>query len=299
MKPTELVVISGKGGTGKTSLVAAFATLAAECVLADCDVDASNLHLIHHSELVLREPFSGRVRASIDPDRCTDCGICETLCRFDAIQPSGGNGFTPVFHPTINPHLCEGCGVCAWFCPEKAIDLYDGEDGHVLLSKTRCGPMAHARLGVAGENSGKLVGLVREQARELAVMRELDTILIDGSPGIGCPVIASLTGADMALIVTEPSVSGVHDMKRIAELAAGFGIPTLVAVNRWDVNPQLTDEIESLAVKHGLEFAGRVRYDTAFSRAQLEGKSVLDIESNDLADDIKQVWSVVEARLHN
>jgi len=296
-KPKELVVISGKGGTGKTSVVASFAVLAEGAVLADCDVDAADLHLVLEPKNVRREDFSGGKRARIVSERCTACGRCEKICRFDAIYFDGpGNGrVKKTFR--IDPIACEGCGVCAWFCPEKAIEFGPVVNGEWFVSETRCGPMVHARLGVAEENSGKLVTTVRTEARRLAEERRLGTVIIDGSPGIGCPVIASVAGASLVLIVTEPTVSGRHDLERVADLARHFGTPAMVCVNKWDLNADVAAEIERHAIERGLTVAGRVRYDRAVTDAQIRKLSVVEYQQNGCAQDIRGVWTRVAERL--
>ena len=290
----ELVVISGKGGTGKTSVVASFAALASKAVLADCDVDAADLHLVLEPKVVRREEFSGGKRARIKSGHCTACGKCEELCRFDAIYFDGpGNGKVgKTFR--IDPIACEGCGVCAWFCPAKAIDFGPVTSGEWFVSQTRHGPLVHARLGIAEANSGKLVSTVRSEARALAEERGLEMVIIDGSPGIGCPVIASITGANLVLIVTEPTLSGRHDMERVADLTRHFEIPAMVCVNKWDLNPQIADGIELLARKRGIRVAGRVRYDRAVTQAQIHRKSVVEYQTNGCAADIREVWAKVQ-----
>ena len=295
----ELVVISGKGGTGKTSIVASFAVLAERAVLADCDVDAADLHLVLEPKVIRRENFSGGKRARIMSGLCTACGKCEELCRFDAICFDGpGNGrVEKTFR--IDPIACEGCGVCAWFCAEKAIEFGPVVNGEWFVSETRCGPMVHARLGVAEENSGKLVSTLRTEARNLAGQRGLDTVIIDGSPGIGCPVIASIAGASLVLIVTEPTLSGQHDMERAADLARHFETPAMVCVNKWDLNPQVADEIESLARKRGIQVAGRVRYDPAVTQAQVCKQTAIEYQADGCAQDIRDVWKRVDGRLRH
>jgi len=293
----ELVVISGKGGTGKTSVVASFAALARRAVLADCDVDAADLHLVLDPKVIRREKFSGGKRARIDPARCTACGRCQELCRFEAVHldaPADG-GAERRFR--IDPIACEGCGVCAWFCPERAIHFGPAVNGEWFVSETRHGPMVHARLGIAEENSGKLVSTVRAAAVELARQRGLDLVIIDGSPGVGCPVIASITGASLVLIVTEPTLSGRCDMQRVADLARHFGIPAMVCVNKWDLNPRVADEIESLARQRGLGLAGRVRYDGAVTEAQIHRQSVVEHGASACADEVRDVWARVRAAI--
>ena len=286
----ELVVISGKGGTGKTSVVASFAALAEGAVLADCDVDAADLHLVLEPRIIKRGKFSGGSRARIMPGHCTACGKCEELCRFDAIFYDGpGNGRVPKTF-RVDPIACEGCGVCAWFCAEDAVEFAPVNNGQWFISDTRHGPMVHAKLGVAEENSGKLVSLVRIEAKKLAATRSLDLAIIDGSPGIGCPVIASITGADLVLIVTEPTLSGLHDLGRVTELTKHFGIQTLVCVNKWDLNSELTAEIETNARQIGVEAVGRIRYDRAVTEAQINKQALVEYTEAGAAADLKEVW---------
>ena len=293
----ELVVISGKGGTGKTSIVASFAALAEKAVLADCDVDAADLHLVLSPTIVQREKFSGGSRARIKSGHCTACGKCEEICRFDAIYFDGpGNGKVARTY-RVDAIACEGCGVCAWFCAENAIDFGPVTNGEWFISDTRCGPMVHARLGPAEENSGKLVSLVRTQAKEIAADRGLDLVLVDGSPGIGCPVIASIAGADRVLVVTEPTLSGLHDLQRVADLTRHFGIETMVCVNKWDLNEDIACRIEAEARRRGLSPAGRVRYDRAVTDAQIRNLSVVEHAANGVARDIRELWANVRRSL--
>jgi MinD superfamily P-loop ATPase len=289
----ELVVISGKGGTGKTSIVASFAAMAERGVLADCDVDAADLHLVLEPTIVKRENFSGGSRARIMPGHCTACGKCEEVCRFEAVFFDGpGNGkIEKTFR--VDPIACEGCGVCAYFCAEDAIEFAPAVNGQWFVSDTRCGPMVHAKLGVAEENSGKLVSLVRTQAKKIAEERKLDLVLIDGAPGIGCPVIASITGADLVLVVTEPTLSGLHDLQRVSDLTKHFGIETLVCVNKWDLNEDLASTIEARAGERGLRVAGKVRYARAVTEAQIKKQSVVEYAKNGVATDIRQLWAGV------
>ena len=289
----ELVVISGKGGTGKTSIVASFAALAEKVVLADCDVDAADLHLVLGPRTIKREDFSGGSRARIMSGHCTACGKCEEVCRFDAISYDGpGNGKVETTY-RIDPIACEGCGVCVYFCPENAIEFAPAVNGKWFVSETRCGPMVHARLGVAEENSGKLVTLVRTQAKKIAEEQRQDLVLIDGAPGIGCPVVASITGADLVLVVTEPTLSGLHDLQRVSDLTKHFGIETLVCINKSDLNEDLASEIETQTRQRGLRMAGRVRYDRVVTEAQIKKKSVVEYAKNGVATDIKQLWAEV------
>lgn len=293
----ELVVISGKGGTGKTSICASLAILSGRCVVADCDVDAADLHLVLSPKIERRESFATGKRARIKAGHCTACGKCEELCRFDAIYFDGpGNGKVPrTFR--VDPLACEGCGVCAWFCEEKAIEFAPVVSGHWFISDTRCGPMVHARLGIAEGNSGKLVSIVRENARKLAEQHRLDLVLIDGSPGIGCPVIASITGAGLILVVTEPTPSGEHDLKRVVQLSRHFGAPLQVCINKWDLNPSMSDHIETYCREQSIQVAGRIRYHRVFTQAQVQGRSVIEAAEDGVAEDIRSVWRVVQSGL--
>ena len=293
----ELVVISGKGGTGKTSLVASFAVLAEKAVLADCDVDAADLHLVLKPRILKRKTFSGGSRARIKAGHCIACGKCEELCRFDAVFYDGpGNGRVPKTF-RVDPIACEGCGVCAHFCSEHAIEFAPADNGQWFVSQTRCGPMVHATLGVAEENSGKLVYLVRTEAKKLASQQGLDLVIIDGAPGIGCPVIASITAANLVLVVTEPTLSGLHDLERVVDLTRHFGIETLVTINKWDLNSELCAEIESRARLRGVDVAGRIRYDRAVTEAQIRGQAVVEYASEGAAADIRQLWPGVSGKL--
>ncbi len=286
----ELVVISGKGGTGKTSIVASFSTLAQRKVLADCDVDAADLWLILEPRILRREPFSGGKRAQIIEEKCTACGKCQEVCRFDAISFDGSPNSLVEKTYRVDPIACEGCGVCAYFCPDGAIDFQEQINGEWFISETRNGPMVHAKLGIAEENSGKLVSLVRKEAKHLAEERGLDLVIIDGSPGIGCPVIASVTGADLVLVVTEPTLSAQHDLERVAKLTTHFGIPTVVCINKYDLNPQVSATIEARTEEAGLKVVGKVIYDPAVTRAQIMRASVVEYTGGKVAEDIKSLW---------
>jgi len=251
-------------------------------------VDAADLHLVLEPKVLHREDFSGGKVARIASERCNACGRCGEVCRFDAVAhktvPAPGEGFS------IDPIACEGCGVCVWNCPEEAVVFEDAINGEWFVSETRFGPMVHARLAIAEENSGKLVSLVRNQARQIAEARELDLVIVDGSPGIGCPVIASITGANLVLVVTEPTLSGKHDMERVAELTRHFGIRTRVCINKWDLHPEIAREIEQNAVKQGMKVVGRVRYDKAITKAQIVKSSVVEYTGGAVTDEIKSLW---------
>ncbi len=284
----ELVIISGKGGTGKTSVTAAFAALAGRAVLADCDVDAADLHLLLQPHIRQRETFQAGHVAIIRPADCTGCGACQAHCRFDAVRPDPDITGRRVFQ--VDPLACEGCGVCMTMCPVKAIDFPERLSGEWYVSDTRYGPMVHARLNPGSENSGKLVARVREEARRLAHDQALDLVLIDGPPGIGCPVIAALTGASLVLVVTEPTRSGEHDLARVLDLTRHFKISAMVCVNKWDINPDQAAEIERRAVQAGASIAGRIRYDRGVTAAQLAGKSFVELDPAGAAADLKTVW---------
>lgn len=294
----ELVVISGKGGTGKTSVVASFASLAQKVVVVDCDVDAANLHLVLEPQIVRSEDFTAGSKARIKPGHCTACGKCEDLCRFDAIYFDGpGNGKVPKTF-RVDTVACEGCGVCFDFCAEKAIEFAPAVCGQWFVSETRVGPMVHARLGVAAENSGKLVTQLRRTAQQVAAQQKRDLILCDGSPGIGCPVIASLTGASLALFVVEPTASGQHDFVRIAQLTMQLGVPGIMAVNKVDLNEEVTRNLEELARERGIAVVGRIPYDPAVTRAQIARKTVVEASDGPAAQAIRSLWAETQERLH-
>jgi MinD superfamily P-loop ATPase len=286
----ELVVISGKGGTGKTSIVASFASLAKNAVFADCDVDAADLHLVLKPYTKQKSDFSGGKRATIIAEKCSGCGKCQELCRFDAIHLNGAGNDIIDKTFTVDPISCEGCKVCVEFCPVGAIEFNDCVNGQWFISDTRFGPMVHAKLGIAEENSGKLVTLIRKEAKNIAVEREKNLIIVDGSPGIGCPVIASITGADLVLIITEPTLSGKHDLGRVADLAARFDIPTLLCINKSDLNPEITQQITEEADNRGIKLAGNVRYDKAFTKAQIMKATVIEYTGGCVSEEIKALW---------
>jgi len=284
----EIVIISGKGGTGKTSIIAAFASLVENKVLCDADVDAADLHLIMDPEIKEHHDFESGRTAIINHDKCTECGLCRDLCRWDAISEDF----------VVDSIECEGCGVSYYFCPEKAIDFPLNTCGEWYLSETRFGPMAHARLGIAEENSGKLVTLIRQEGKKLAEKNNLDLLLTDGPPGIGCPVIASMGGAAAVLIVTEPTVSGRHDMERVAELAAFFKIPAMMCVNKFDLNPSQGEAIEAFARERNVSVIGRVPFDPAFTKAMVQGKTIVEFDGqSEGCVAVKSIWETLAQRL--
>jgi MinD superfamily P-loop ATPase len=285
----ELVVISGKGGTGKTSIVGAFAALAEDAVLCDADVDAADLHLIATPQEMARHEFRSGHKAIIDPARCTQCGECINWCRFEAISPEY----------RVDELQCEGCGVCFDLCPAKAVDFPESLCGEWYLSQTRFGPFVHARLGIAEENSGKLVTLVRKEARRVAEEQELKGIITDGPPGIGCPVIASIGGATAVLIVSEPTVSGRHDLQRVGALAEHFKIPVLVCINKADLHWDMAKNIEALCREKGYAFLGSIPFQPDFTRAQVQGKCIVEYADSGASEEIVHLWRQIETVLED
>jgi len=294
----ELTVISGKGGTGKTSIAAAFAALASNKVLADCDVDAPDLHILLKPEIIDRESFTGGKSAAIIADHCTVCGQCAEVCRYDAVVYRENGGKDTAGSYWIDPIACEGCGVCAYFCPEKTIEYKEQVNGELYESKTRFGPMVHARLHVAEENSGKLVSSVRTRAREVGESNGLDLTIIDGAPGIGCPVIASVTGTSLVLIVTEPTLSGFHDLERVAELCRFFKIPATVCINKCDLNPELADKIKKWCLANQYPLVGEVPYDPEVILAQIAGKSTVEYSNGSASQAVSAMWQEIMGKLN-
>jgi MinD superfamily P-loop ATPase len=282
----EVVVLSGKGGTGKTSIVASFAVLAQSKVLADCDVDAADLHLLLSPTIREEKEFwSGQV-AFIDREKCIECDLCQEICRFDAVQ-----------NYTVDPVSCEGCGFCHQICPTEAITMQEIMAGHWFISDTRYGSLVHARLGVAGENSGKLVALVRNNAKLLAESQNLDYIITDGPPGIGCPVISSLSGANLALLVTEPTLSGMHDLDRVIGVCRHFGVPALVCINKYDINEENTSQIESYCFNQGVEVVCKIPFDNVVTEAIVHGLPVVEYSSSEVTQRIRELWQIISAKL--
>jgi len=280
----EIVIISGKGGTGKTSLTAAFASLAENFVLCDADVDAADLHLLMQPATRHRSDFMGGSKAVINSALCTGCGTCIELCRFGGINDRF----------QVDAIRCEGCGVCVDLCPVQAIDFQVQRCGEWFISDTRFGPMVHARLGIAEENSGKLVSLIRKESRQLAKERGHDLIITDGPPGIGCPVIASVGGATVLVIITEPTVSGIHDMERVVDLASHFKVTGMVCVNKFDLNLEMTEAIEQLARKRNVALLGRVPFDPVFTRSMVEGKNIFEYgEQTATQEQVRVIWKKI------
>jgi len=282
----EVVVLSGKGGTGKTSIVGSFAALAKNKVLADCDVDAADLHLLLEPVIKQNNEFwSGQV-AEIDDEKCTQCGLCQEVCRFAAIDDF-----------KVDPVACEGCGFCFHICPAEAITMKETLSGQWFISDTRYGTLIHARLGIAQENSGKLVALVRQQAKKIAEKQGFGYIISDGPPGIGCPVISSLSGANLALLVTEPTLSGIHDLERVLGVCHHFGVPALVCVNKYDLNEDNTHQIENYCSSRGIEIAARIPFDNVVTEALVQSLPVVEYSQGKVAREIEKLWQTVTSVL--
>ena len=312
----QLVILSGKGGTGKTSVAAVFAHLAAECehpiraVLADADVDASNLELVLGPTVLEKHDFVGGALAVIDSEACEGCGTCAEACRFDAIAFSDSGELAP----RVDPIGCEGCAACVYQCPAQAIHMEPQLAGYWFRSDSRYGPLFHAALRPAQENSGKLVTMVKQQARLLAHAEQArllalaeqptagegyDLIIVDGPPGIGCPVISAASGADLALIVTEPTAAGIHDMERVFKTTQHFGVPALVCINKADLHPESTAAIEAFCRAQGIEVVGRIPFDTTVTQAMVQGKPVTAFSDSPAAVALRQVWTRVLNAISN
>jgi len=276
----EIAIISGKGGTGKTSITAALSSLDEKCSIVDCDVDAANLSLICEHEVFDTEDFMQGKKYTIDMDKCVKCGKCISLCRFDAINDDY----------VIDPVFCEGCGVCSFFCMNRAIEGKENNSGTIFTSKTERGPFYHARLGIGEGNSGKLVARLREMnSMKLLNRKDIPVTYLDGPPGTGCPVIATIAGVNAVLLVTEPSISAIHDLKRISQLCKHFRIKTFLCINKADINTELSDQIKTFCQENDIELSGQINYDPLFLQSQKEGKNIIDFASNETVDEIKQI----------
>jgi MinD superfamily P-loop ATPase len=280
----ELVVISGKGGTGKTTILASFAALAGRSVLADCDVDAPDLHLLLHPKIHAQAEFRAGQVAHIDEERCLQCGRCREVCRFGAI--------TPEF--SVEPLDCEGCGACRVVCPAEAIELRERVAGAWFRGQTKYGPMVYARLRPAEENSGKLVALVRKEARVQAERDGIELLLTDGPPGIGCPVIASLGNADLALVVTEPTPSGIHDLERVLTLCRHFRVPAMVCVNKFDLNPGLDDDIRAFCAQAQVAVTASIPFDESVTRAIQQGVPLVEYDRGAASRAVAVIWEQLQ-----
>jgi len=284
---TQIAIISGKGGTGKSSLSAAFATLNSDVVLVDCDVDAANLYLLfnptHEEEIV----YIAGHKAVINYDLCTSCGICESYCRFEAISVTGGKVI-------ISGISCDGCFLCSRICPESAIKMVQNDKSRMYSGSFRNGKMVYGRLAPGEENSGKLVNMVREKAKQTAEENNLGTIILDGPPGIGCPVISTITGVDKVVIVTEPTISGLHDMQRTVGMVQKFNLPAFVIINKYDLNSSMSRQIEEWCGQNGIVFAGQLPFDRQITEAMVQAKSIIEYDPDlDISKKIKTIWNII------
>ncbi|MCD4745295.1 MAG: P-loop NTPase [Bacteroidales bacterium] len=285
----QITIISGKGGTGKTSLTSAFASIAKNSIIADCDVDAADMFIILKPEIIKEEKYLGGKIAVIDYDNCTNCGICKEYCRFEAIENKNDK-------IVISDFACDGCELCMRICPENAISMKQSDDNRWFVSNTRFGKMVHARLGIAEDLSGKLVAVVREEAKKIAKEQNNDHIIIDGPPGIGCPVIASITGIDIAVIVTEPTQSGLHDLIRVVNLIDNFKVKPFIIINKSDINNNMTKQIESYCNDNDLEVIANIPFDRIFIDAMVNRQTVIEFApESDISKTISSVWSKISS----
>jgi len=282
----EITILSGKGGTGKTSITAALAALAEKTVFTDCDVDAADLHLLLDPQINEENAFDSGSKAVIDPDKCIACGICMDNCRFDAIRHTNSSKYA------VDPYKCEGCKLCHRLCPVNAIKMITNFNNFWYVSETRFGPMVHAHMGPGEENSGKLVTEVRNKAKEIAREMDFDFIINDGPPGIGCPVIASLTGVQKVLMVVEASKTGIHDIERLSGLTQKFGIKTFALINKQDLNLEMTKNAEELFLQLGIPLLGKLNFDDGFVKAMIEGKTIVEYSPNsEITNTLRQIWA--------
>lgn len=284
----QLVILSGKGGTGKTSITASFAILAKNAVMADCDVDAPDLHMLLHPTIVKTQEFVGSQIPVIDKTKCTTCGLCKEKCNFDAITED----------LQIDAIACEGCGVCAAICPVSAITLFPRTSGKAYLSKTKYGFMSHALLDPGESNSGKLVTLVRQNAKLLSETEHLNLIIVDGPPGIGCPVIASITGVDAALVITEPTMSGIHDLERILKLLDHFNVVPFICINMYDVNVDNTNKILDFCRENRIDVVGIIPFNPEVTQAMVNGKTIVEcFPESSVTEEIMNMWKKLHSFL--
>ncbi|MBN1687342.1 MAG: ATP-binding protein [Spirochaetales bacterium] len=288
----EIVVISGKGGTGKTSVTASFAVLGGgDIVTADCDVDAADMHMLMDPDFAVSEEFMSGELAVIDHSLCSQCGKCARVCRFDAIDLVNGRF-------RIDPVSCEGCGYCARICPEKAISMQEQKAGDVYISTTKTdAPMVHAKLGTNAENSGRLVAKVKNEAKRIALETGRNIVLVDGSPGIGCPVVSSLSGADYIIFVTEPTVSGLHDLKRVNELRKIFDIPAGCIINKSDLNSEMAKQITDYLDQEGIQFIGNIPYDESFTKAMTNRQTIVEYDGSETGRSLSEYWKTITEQL--
>lgn len=284
----EITILSGKGGAGKTTITAALASLAKNTVFCDNDVDAADLHLIFKPEMLVKHEFSSGSIAKIEQDSCTNCGLCESSCRFDAIH-TNNEGF-----PEVNPFQCEGCRLCERICPANAISTHENFNNHWFVSDTRFGTLVHAKMGPGEENSGKLVSRIRDKAREIASEQSADFILNDGPPGIGCSAISSVTGTDAVLLVIEPTVSGLHDAKRLTEMVKSFNIPMIAIINKYDINNDASSLVETFLNGNNIPVLGRIPFDTALVESMINEQTIIEFNSeNPVSKELDKVWKQI------
>ncbi|MDD4986529.1 MAG: ATP-binding protein [Dehalococcoidales bacterium] len=279
----EVTILSGKGGTGKTSVAASLASLAKNKVMVDCDVDAADLYLLLKPTSRQKQEFRSGEKAVVSAEKCTGCGLCREVCRFEAISSDY----------RVDRVSCEGCRFCYNICPADAITMKQSLSGHWFTSETRYGPLVHARLGAAQENSGKLVAMVRQEAKHIAEQRKLDYIISDGPPGTGCPVISSVSGVSLAVIVTEPTLSGIHDLKRVIGVCQHFAVPVIVCINKYDINQENSLQIENYCRTQDIEVAARIPFDTLVTRALVRRLPVVEYSRNRVGREIEKLWQVV------
>ncbi len=287
----ELTIVSGKGGTGKTTITAAFASLCKNKIMTDCDVDAADLHLILQPEVLHQESFIGGRAPVMDKSICTECGTCQEVCRFNAVDLDSDQSYI------INSFACDNCALCVFACPEKAISMVDSVNGNWFISKTPYGKMVHAKLGIAEDNSGKLVTLVRQQAKKLAEEEGLSLIVNDGPPGIGCPVTAAITGTSLVLVVTEPTLSGIHDMERVVDLCRYFQVPVQVCINKYSINLVNTQKIREYCANLGIAIVGELPFEPLVNKALVARQNVIDFECGAVTKVVRRMWQEVEKQL--
>ena len=288
----EITILSGKGGAGKTSVTAALAALAKKTVFCDNDVDAADLHLILQPKIKEKHPFSSGSKATIDQEICTNCGLCESNCRFHAIHPNSEG------YPEVNHFQCEGCRLCERICPAKAISTHENFNNHWFVSSTRFGQLVHAKMGPGEENSGKLVSRIREKAREIANEIQAEYILNDGPPGIGCSAISSITGTDAVLLVIEPTISGLHDAKRLVQLVKSFNIAMFAIINKYDINMKASSAVEAFLEEQDIEVLGRIPFDTGMVESMVHEKSIVEFApESTISKELTNSWNKLKTNL--
>jgi MinD superfamily P-loop ATPase len=285
----EIVIISGKGGTGKTSLSASFAYLEKEdAIVADCDVDAANMHLLLDADFGTSEEFFSGENAIIKEEDCTNCGVCASVCRFGAISFIEDNY-------KVDPLACEGCWYCSRVCPRETIQMQKQKSGDLFVSHIKSNSlMVHAKLGFAAENSGKLVAHVKNSAKKIAIEQEKKFVIVDGSPGIGCPVVSSLSGANLVVLVTEATVSGLHDLKRIHQVVKKFGIKSVCIINKYDLNDELTQKIKEYLTKENIKLIVKLPYNEDFTKAMSKAQCIVENENSQLTAILKDSWKTIK-----